>query len=198
MGNQPSSPQTPTATSVSVPPPLPPQCDLDCQKQKKLTLLKQALDAADPIKDPDGYEKARIAYFTLLNGPGWLANEKHKIASEEVEPVLKSYKQQYDALQGEIQSQGVFKNLADMLKSQESSDEQSNAFLKESLESEKDKARVADRLNELGGPSQTSSYMSWIVDFVIAILGFFVVYKLYMRFSSPTIMSQSLPVLSST
>ena len=87
MGNQPSSP-TPAPPSASPPsiPPLPPPCDLQCQKEKQLVLLKQNLDAANKQSDPEGYEKARIAYFTLLNGPGWLAQEKQRIAKQEVEP----------------------------------------------------------------------------------------------------------------
>ena len=72
MGNQPSAsaPKTPTTSQ----PPL--VCDLNCQKEKDLALLKTKLDDAEKTKDtdPDGYSKARIAYYTLLNGQGWLFN----------------------------------------------------------------------------------------------------------------------------
>lgn len=209
MGNQTSAP-TPPATPVQnpvpsppPPPPLPPPCDLTCQKQNQLTLLKQNMDAIDPEQNPEGYEQARIAYFTLLNGPGWLAQEKNTIASQEVEPVLKSYQDQYNALKGEQQSQTIFTNLATALKSQESGDEESNRFLKKQLSAEKTKAEVSDRLNQLNAgtpytPPQTSQYISWAIDILIAILGIFVVYKAYTRFVGKVSVSPNVPVLTST
>lgn len=209
MGNQPSAP-TPPATPVQnpvpsppPPPPLPPPCDLECQKQNQLTLLKQNMDAIDPTQDPEGYEQARISYFTLLNGPGWLAQEKNNIASQEVEPVLKSYQDQYNALKGEQQSQKIFTNLATALKSQEAGDEESNRFLNKQLNKEKTDAEVKDRLNQLTAgtpytPPQTSQYISWAIDILIAILGIFVIYKLYNRFAGQIIMSPNVPVLTSS
>lgn len=204
MGNQPSVPvPQPPTLPANVVPPLPPPCDLECQKQKQLTLLKQNMDAVDPEQDPAGYEKARIAYFTLLNGPGWLAQEKNRIASEEVEPVLESYQKQYDALKGEQQSQTIFKNLADALKSQENADAQGNAYLQKQLMLEKDKAQTADRLNQLTAgtsytPPETNKYISWAIDIVIAILGLFVLYKAYTRFFGQVSMSPAVPDLTST
>ncbi len=192
MGNQPSLPMPQAPISANVVPPPPPPCDLECQKQKQLVLLKQSMDAA---QGTDGYEKARIAYYTLLNGPGWLAQEKHRIASEEVEPVLKSYQQQYNALKGEQQSQSIFKNLADGLKVQLAADEQSNAYLDKQLMIEKDKAQTAERMSELGS---SSSYISWVIDIVIAILGLFVLYKAYTRFFGQVSMSPAVPDLTST
>lgn len=203
MGNQPSSP-TPQAPSTSPPavPPPPPPCDLDCQKQKQLVLLKQSLDSIDQQQDPAGYEKARIAYFTLLNGPGWLAQEKQRIASDEVEPVLSSYTQQYNALKGEQKSQSVFKSLADSLKVQQSADEESNRFLKKQLSAEKDAAAVKDRMNQLNAgtpysPSQMDQYISWAIDIIIAILGLFVVYNVYVKFFGQSTTSPTISDLSS-
>jgi hypothetical protein len=84
MGNQPSAPPS---APPSPSPPLPPPCDPNCQKQKDLALLKVALDTAteNQDQDPAGYEKARIAYYTLLNGQGWLNTEKQRIATEDVQ-----------------------------------------------------------------------------------------------------------------
>lgn len=163
------------------PPPLPPPCDLECQKQKKLVTLKRDLDSKDPIKDPEGYERARIAYYTLLRGQGWLAQEKSRVAKEEVEPVLSSYKQRYNALLGEQQIQSTFKTMADAQKVQEQIDEEDGNMLKKYLQSEKDKAQTLDRSTQLGG--QPSSYnWNWVIDVIIALLGIFVLYKGYTRF----------------
>jgi hypothetical protein len=193
MGNQQSSPppSPPPPPPPPIPPP-PPPCDLDCQKQKDLALLKTALDTAtdNQDQDPEGYEQARIAYYTLLNGQGWLNSEKQRIATQDVQPVVSSYNTRYNALKGEKQAQSVFVNLADNLKAQENSDKENNAFLKKELTSEKDKADVLSRLNELasGTPyteSSPSQYISIFVDLIIVFLIVVVVYLGYTKFLVP-------------
>jgi hypothetical protein len=193
MGNQPSAPSAPPPPTPS-PPPLPPPCDMDCQKQKNLALLKTALDTAteNQDQDPDGYEKARIAYYTLLNGQGWLQGEKQRIAKEEVEPVISTYNTKYNALKGEKQSQSIFVNLADGLKAQEGADKEDNAFLKKQMTDEKNKADVLNRLNELnsGTPvTQQPNFNFWnyipiIIDVIILILIVGVLYFAYTKMNS--------------
>lgn len=185
MGNQPSAPAPPTPPIA--PPPLPPPCDLNCQKQKQLVLLKSALDQEE--EGTEAYEKARIAYYTLLNGQGWLNTEKQRIATQVVEPVLKQYKTNYDALKGEKKSQAVFTNLSDMLKSQEESDQSTNAFLKKEIVSEKDKADVLNRLNELNAGTPVNqpdptSYIPMLVDILIALLAIGVLYFGYTKLAA--------------
>ena len=168
MGNQPSTPTTPRASQLA---PLPPPCDLDCQKEKDLALLKTALDAATDTQDEDpaGYEKARIAYYTLLNGQGWLNTEKQRIAREEVEPIVNSYNTKFNSLKDEQKSQSIFANLADNLKAQANSDQADNNFLNKQLNKEKDKADVLDRLSSFSVHSQPN-YLPIIVDIIIGLL----------------------------
>ena len=205
MGNQQSSPP-PSPTPPPPPPPPPPPiiiCDLDCQKQKQLALLKSALDTAtdNQDQDPEGYEQARIAYYTLLNGQGWLNSEKQRIATQEVQPVVSSYNTKYNALKGEKQAQSIFINLANNLKAQESSDKESNAFLKKELISEKDKADVLSRLNELnfGTPYTDSSSTQYISMFIDLIIVFLIVIALYLGYSKFMVPKQTiLPSVSAT
>jgi len=182
MGNQPSAP-APSAPPV---PPPPPPCDPDCQKQKNLVLLKTALDNIDETQDPEGYAKARIAYFTLLNGQGWLNTEKQRIATEEVKPVLDDYRTQYNSLKREKQSQSIFTNLSNALTAQESVDSADNAFLKKQMASEKDKADVMNRLNELTNSTSENSqgYIPLIIDILIGILIVGVIYLGIMKMDS--------------
>lgn len=172
MGNQPSAPPSPSSPP---PPPLAP-CDLNCQKQKDLALLKSALDTAteNQDQDPAGYEKARIAYYTLLNGQGWLNTEKQRIATDEVQPVLNKYRTQYNSLKGEKQSQSIFTNLSNALIAQEGADTADNSFLKKQLAIERDRLAVMNRMNDLlvGTPESphSGSYIPLIVDIIIGIL----------------------------
>jgi glutamine synthetase adenylyltransferase len=139
-------------------------------------LLKTALDTAteNQDQDPAGYEKARIAYYTLLNGQGWLNTEKQRIATQDVQPVLNNYNTQYNALKGEKQSQSVFTNLSNALTAQEGADTADNAFLKKQLASERDRVDVMNRMNDLanGTPEnpQSGSYIPLFIDIVIGIL----------------------------
>jgi hypothetical protein len=192
MGNQPSSPQQPSPVPQATPmtiPPLPPPCDMECQKQKNLALLKSALDTADENKeqDPAAYEKARIAYYTLLKGQGWLQSEKQRIAKQDVEPLLQSYTTKYNALKSERQSQKVFVNLQSLLKSQEESDLADNSFFKQQLEQEKSQTDVLNRLNSLQSGSTSSfsvfRYIPILVDFVIFLLALVVMYLMFRKFS---------------
>uniref|UniRef100_A0A6C0EPB1 Uncharacterized protein n=1 Tax=viral metagenome TaxID=1070528 RepID=A0A6C0EPB1_9ZZZZ len=193
MGNQPSSPSAPPPPPTPAPPPLPPPCDLNCQKQKDLALLKTALDTAteNQSQDPEGYEKARIAYNTLLSGQGWLNTEKQRIATEVVEPVLKQYRNTYDSLKGEKKSQAVFTNLSDMLKSQEEGDQSTNTFLKKEITAEKDRADVLNRLNDLN--VVTTGYLSIFVDVLIALFAIGVLYIGYTKFISVSTSVSSVP-----
>jgi hypothetical protein len=145
---------------------------MDCQKAKNLALLKTALDTAaeNQDQDPEAYEQARIAYYTLLNGQGWLNSEKDRIAREEVQPILNSYNSTYTALKGEKESQSAFMSLANNLKAQEAGDKESNKFLQKQVNKEKDKADVLDRLNSLSAPVASSSYIPIIIDILIALL----------------------------
>jgi hypothetical protein len=189
MGNQPSAPPS-TSPPAPPPPPLPPPCDPNCQKQKDLALLKVALDTAteNQDQDPARYEKARIAYYTLLNGQGWLNTEKQRIATEDVQPVLNKYNTQYNTLKSEKQSQSIFTNLSNALKAQEGADTADNAFLRKQLINDKDKLDVINRLNLLiaGTPEspQSGSYIPLIIDILIGILIIGVLYIGFSKFES--------------
>lgn len=182
MGNQPSAPQAPP----SVPPlPPPPICDAPCQRQKLLSGLKTTLDQKEQTQtqDPEGYEQARIAYYTALNGDEWLVKEKSRIAKDEISPKITSYSTQYEELKKQQDSQKVFVNLMNALQTEEVGDEQDLHFLKKQVQGEKDKADVLNRLTVLGTqPAQPSSYMPILLDVLLAILGLGVLYLLYKKF----------------
>jgi hypothetical protein len=163
--------------------------------------LKSALDQTE--EGTEAYEKARIAYYTLLNGQGWLNTEKQRIATQVVEPVLKQYKNTYDSLKGEKKSQAIFTNLSNMLTSQEEADQSTNMFLKKEMVSEKDKADVLNRLNELNAGTPVSqpvptSYIPILVDVLIALLAIGVLYFGYTKLGATNQLFGSTSVSSVT
>jgi hypothetical protein len=194
MGNQQSSPpppppSNPPAPPAPPPPPPPPVCDAACQRQKQLDGLKLTLDQKEETQstDPEGYEQARIAYYTALNGQGWLTEEQNRIAKDEIEPVISKYTDQYNGLNKQIKTNQVFTNLASSLQLEQKEDEEDLRFLKKQFQKQKDQANVLDRLTTLtGSASQTSSsnFLPILADFGIVILGLFVVYMIYSKFST--------------
>ena len=186
MGNQASSPQ-PSAPSQPSSPPLPPVCDMDCQKQKQLDGLKTALDTAalNRDSDPEAYEKARIAYYTLLEGNTWLATEKDSIAKQNIEPVLTQYTDTYNELKDRKKQQDIFVSLANSLKSQEKGDEEELAFLNNETSKEKVNTNVLNRLTELkNSPSSQFDWILYLLYFIIGSLGLYVVYLLIKKVMS--------------
>jgi hypothetical protein len=190
MGNQPSSPATPVVAASSQP--VVSACDLNCQREKDLAGLKTALNAAEKNKtvDPEGYEQARIKYFTLLEGQGWLAKEKERVAKSDVDPVITELTSKYETLKGSQKSQSMFANLAQALKSQKNADAADNAFLKRQLHSGTEDASVLNRLAQLGGVQPGFSfapYISIALDVAIGILGLAVLYLVYSRWIAPAL-----------
>ena len=186
MGNQPSSSATPLPPS-NPPPPLPPSCDLDCQRQKQLSDLKYALDLAEKTKstNPEGYQQARVKYYTLLEGQGWLAKEKESIARSELDPLISGYTAKYEELKAATKSQSIFANLAGALKHQAAEDENNNNFIKKQIAQTGDRTATLYRMSQLTGlPAGFTflPYLSIILDVVIGLLALVIVYMLYSRF----------------
>lgn len=184
MGNQPSAPQPTPSAPQNTPPPLPPVCDAACQRQKTLDGLKAALDAKSATRDqdPEGYEQARINYYTALKGQGWLAEEKNKIAKRDIEPVVSAYTTEFKNLTEKKKNQGVFVNLMATLRADEENDAENLKYMKHQANEDAEKARVLNRMNQLSTPD--NSDLPILIDIILAVLGLYVLYKLYTKFVS--------------
>lgn len=184
MGNQPSVPSQPSSPPEPVPSFKP--CDLECQKEKDLQNLKTAMDqsAINKDSDPETYEKARIAYYTLLKGQGWLRSEKDRIAKDEISQTITDYTTQYNSLKDQQKSQGVYTDMMKVLKLQEQDDSDDNKFLQKQVKSIKDKADTINRLNQLGTTQDYSSWLNTGIDALIVLLGLVLLYTLYSKMNS--------------
>ena len=151
-----------------------------CQRQKQLDGLKIALDTATATKDsdPEGYETARVAYYTLLEGNTWLANEKDTIAKQEIEPVLTDYSNRYNDLKDRKEQHDIFVNLAATLENQEKTGEAELSFLNKKITTEKVDTDVLNRLTQLKG-SPTPQF-DWILYLLYGIIGIFGIYVFYL------------------
>lgn len=157
-----------------------PACDSNCQRQKQLDGLKAALDQAmaTRIEDPERYQQARIAYYTLLNGQEWLQKEKNRIAKENIEPVLSEYNTKYSVLKEEKDQQQTIAGLASRMLNYQSKNEDELNFLNKNLTDSDSQKDVLNRITTLGTPSE---YMIYLLYAVIGILALNVLYMLYSK-----------------
>lgn len=67
----------------------------------------QRLQDAENARDqaPDAYQKARVDYYTLLNGPSWVTGETQRVARSEVDPVVQRYRNEYVSLTNQMTNQ---------------------------------------------------------------------------------------------
>jgi len=202
MGNQPSSPASPTPPS-NPPPPITVSCDADCRRQKDLKDLKYAMDLAAKNKstEPEVYEQARIKYYTLLDGQKWLKTEQERIAKSDIEPIVSAYTTKYSDLKKEQRTNSTFINLANSVKSQQADVDDKNKILEKQIETQKNTIDVKNRLYQLAGMpagSVVTPYLPIILDVIIGILSIIVAYLLFTKigslFSVPEVVEE--PIMS--
>ena len=70
---------------------------------------------------PDIFEGARIRYYTLKNGDGWLQQEKQRIQTEKMKPILEEYRRQYESLENEAQVQKGYTDSIAVIRDKQSS-----------------------------------------------------------------------------
>jgi hypothetical protein len=138
-------------------------CDVECQKQKKLKILQDAYMSASKKagSDPQGYERAKIAYFTLRDGPTWLQQYKQQ-KQEQAEEQARRKKQQVEN-HSAPQDPGP-------------PTEDSYEFTR-FLQQKKDTSDVQWRLFELG----SSSSWEWIELALTIILALYCIYQLFTK-----------------
>ena len=119
---------------------------------------------------PDAYEQARINYYTLKEGQGWIRSEKERIITNEIDPFLNQLSTEFKEL-----SSGTY--IDD--KPNEIGDESESRYLKKLLMKEKDKVSIRNRLLVLGGSNDNNtSWIPLILDILIGVLGLSIIYFL--------------------
>jgi hypothetical protein len=200
MGNKQSQPPPPPPVVKAAPPPPaaappppplpppPPVCDAECQRQKMLVGLKTTFDAKTLTRDqdPSGYEQARIAYYTALNGQGWLQAERERVARDEINPKITAYTAEYDNLINQQASQKKVTSLMAALQAQQASEKDVLDFIKQEAEKDKVKAvtlnaRIRNEQQEIK-QSSSYSYIPIIFGLLMAILSVIILLTVYFKF----------------
>ena len=129
-------------------------------KKKELEKARQEMKNATP----EAYPQARIHYFTLKEGQGWLRTEKERLASAQVDPLLKDLDSRYEKARAPISTPKA---------------DSESRYLHRRLLEEQDKVGVALRNVEFGSQTVNQTPMlPYILDILIAIMGVGCVYLL--------------------
>lgn len=148
-------------------------CDARCQKQKRLDALKTVMQTGPT---PEAKEQARLQYYTLKDGQGWLRHEKEKIARQEILPIVQNLESKHASLQAQL----ARKNQQVMTPPvQEVGDEAEARYIQKQV----DEANVLNRTFQLGQPPATVQELyAWIptlLDVLIGLLGLVLVYLVF-------------------
>jgi hypothetical protein len=129
-------------------------------------------------------KQAQIDYYTVLNGPDWLSDHKESMAKHTIEPVLSGYRQQFEILTAQLNSQSQFSDLAKSLAS-----DGGMPYLKKDYEAEKSKADTLERQWKLAGKPETEidilGIILYVLVAVLVIAAMFLVYSKYRKYTSP-------------
>jgi len=157
-------------------------CDFECQKNKQLQTLGSAMVTAvqNKEKDPEGYEKARMAYYTVKEGDGWVYKEKEKQANEKVQPILDSYQSKFDKMKQDMMYQNALAQAKKDVANTEIGDESEVRFVHSEIEKEREAASVYRRTKELSG--MPIDIYSWLPSFLDLLLGLGILYIVYQVF----------------
>lgn len=77
------------------------------EKQRRIADAFNDLQAAENVRDqsPQAYQDARIRYYTLVKGNGWVDEEKQRITTSEVVPKIAQYMASYEDMNTRITQQ---------------------------------------------------------------------------------------------
>jgi hypothetical protein len=113
--------------------------------------------AANRDSDSDTYEGARIRYFTLKNGQGWLQQEKTRSADTKLKPAIDTYRQQFQTLESQAAVQsGLVDSIAGIRDKQSALVNTTSSnfdFLDNFLQEKQAKMSAYDRFVELTTPA---------------------------------------------
>jgi uncharacterized protein YaaR (DUF327 family) len=157
-------------------------CDIQCQRDKQLKQLSSAMVTAiqNKEKDPEAYEKARTAYYTVKEGQGWLSKENEEKANQQVQPILDSYQSKFDKMKQDMIYQTVAMQAKKDALTSQVGDEEELRFIQAQIEKEREDASIYQRTKELQG--LPVDIYSWLPSFLDLLLGLSVLYLVYQIF----------------
>jgi hypothetical protein len=159
-------------------------CDIQCERDKQLKKLSSAMVTAvqNKEKDPQAYERARTAYYTVKDGQGWLSKDNEEKANKEVQPILDSYQSKFDKMKQDMIYQTISMQAKQDAMNSQVGDEDEVRFIHSQIEKEREDASVYQRTKELEGlPVDVYSWLPSFLDLLLGISILYLVYEIFVQ-----------------
>jgi len=157
-------------------------CDIECQRNKELKRLSSNVvnAIANKDKDPEAYEKAKVAYYTAKDGQEFASKDKEEKAKQEAQTTLDSYQKRFDDMKNILIQNSALKQAKKDIENSQVGDEDELRYIHSEIEKERDDSSVQQRLKELAGLPQDVYW--WLPSFLDLVLGIGILYLVYQIF----------------
>ena len=155
-------------------------CDIECQRNKELKRLSSEMVTAiqNKEKDPEGYERARVAYYTYKEGQEWAHTDTEKKATDSVQTIIDEYQQKFDAMKATVDRNAMMEQARQDVMNQQVGDEDEIRFLHSEIEKERNGASVYQRSRELDSfPKDFTGWIPSFLDLILLVLGLYFVFQ---------------------
>jgi hypothetical protein len=159
-------------------------CDIQCQRNKELARLSSEFVTATQNKqrDPDAYERARVAYYTYKEGQEWVHTNNQAKATESVQTMVDEYQQKFDAMKTVIDRNAMMEQARQDVRNEQVGDEDEIRFLHSEIEKERNAASVYQRSRELDSfPKDITGWIPSFLDLFLVILGLYLVFQVIVQ-----------------
>lgn len=142
-------------------------------KQRRIDDAFKNLQAAENVRDqsPQAYQDARVRYYTLVNGDGWVDEEKARITNAEVMPKIAQYMASYQDMNTRINQQqqtlDVVNNVSDKVLSMK--DE--FAYATNTFAKQIDELKNQINIERKGRKKDNQSWMDFLLNILIVVAG---------------------------
>jgi hypothetical protein len=136
----------------------------------KTQLIQDAfrqLQQAENVRDqsPEAYGRARVAYYSLTQGPEWIEGEKKRVATVEVDPQISIYRNSFESLktrqQNQQQTQDIMNSVKDGVLTLKDDFQYTTKLFKDQIEKLKNQINIERRGRETP-VSETSDFYKWV------------------------------------
>ena len=149
--------------------------------------LFTALQTAENARDtaPDAYQAARTAYYTLVNGPAWVEQEKNRIANVEAQPIVNGYVARYNDIQAKKNQQQSTIEVVDGVRDKILTVKDDLVFSVSTFQKQIDDIKNQinkNRVKQVQTIAATSSWVDTFLNWVIALVTLIAIVLLGRRF----------------
>lgn len=160
-------------------------------KSQKLTDAFKDLQKAENARDesPEAYQIARTAYYTLLKGPGWIEEERLRIARAEVDPIVQQYRSNVRRIANQSRQQeriyDVVNGVKDKVVSLKDDFTYSVRTLGKQVQNVKDQIALDSRKRLAEAKTPTWSWMDMLLNVILGVALLYAAYTLYQKVTTP-------------